>query len=288
MKKKDYLNSNTVKNFIDWIDYRLDKPNSFIHSYEMKKPNIIYRFTSIYSAYESYCWPFSYTDPISGRRITGRSFNDSFRSLNSLSNGLIESIRNSDVELCKSYCYSILDWGGVLNYNNRKIDSLGDGICKYFEYVIDRFNDDMSSEEYHEHNILMNSGFTKIYALCANEFIIYDGRVGAALGLLVRKFCEQNQLETVPAELSFAWGKGKESRYVSSAKNKRNPGNEIYKFPELLNNPNRHLENNIRANWLLCEIIDSTKSKFNELDSNARLIALESALFMIGYEVRNL
>lgn len=37
----------------------------------------------------------------------------------------------------------------------------------------------------------MNAGFTKYYALACDDVIIYDGRVGAALGLLAREFCKK-------------------------------------------------------------------------------------------------
>ena len=35
----------------------------------------------------------------------------------------------------------------------------------------------------------MNSGWTKVYALMLDDFPIYDGRVGAAMGYLVRRYC---------------------------------------------------------------------------------------------------
>jgi hypothetical protein len=133
---------------------------------------------------------------------------------------------------------------------------------------------------------MMNSGFTKIYALFIDDFIIYDGRVGAALGLMVREFCEESRLRGVPKELEFAWGRGKTTTYEPSSLNRRNPSNARYVFPELSNNPRRHLENNIRANWLLRDILNRTKSKFGKLDQDLQMLALESALFMIGDDVR--
>jgi hypothetical protein len=60
---------------------------------------------------------------------------------------------------------------------------------------------------------------------------------------------------------------------------------EWSRFPELIYNPKLHIENNIRANWLLRGILDSTESKFNKLDRDLQLVALESSLFMIGYDV---
>lgn len=64
--------------------------------------------------------------------------------------------------------------------------------------------------------------------------------------------------------------------------NRRNPGNEIYKFTSLTNNDKKHTLNNIYANWLIKEL--SEKSKFKNDNNSIR--KLESALFMIGYSVR--
>ncbi|GGG05468.1 hypothetical protein [Paenibacillus abyssi] len=286
MKRDDFLRSNLVKSFIDWISDRLDKPDSFIHVFDLKKPVKRWECSSIYSAFENYSWAFTYKDPLSGMKVTGSSFNDSLESLAKLSKGLINSIEVSNTEVCRNHCLSILDWGGVLRGNDKKIDTLGAGICSYLESTRSRFISDISSESYYNERVIMNSGFTKIYSLCMDDFIIYDGRVGAALGLLVRKYCEDNALNEVPVELVFAWGKGRESTYISSSQNKRNPGSVKYSFPELMyKNPERHTENNIRANWLLSEIVNNTNSKFNDLDKKVRMRALESALFMIGYKV---
>lgn len=286
MHKNDFLKSTYVRAFIDWIAKRLDMPNSFMHCYQMKKPNKSWECTSVYSAFENYCWPFTYTDPLSGTKIKGSSFSDSLESLSKLSEGLRKSITDSDNEACKNYCLAILEWGGVRANNDKRIDRLEESVCSYLETAIKRFGNDLSSEDYYDNGIIMNSGFTKIYSLCIDDFIIYDGRVGAALGLLVREFCKENGLDKVPFELSFAWGKGKEATYTNSKENKRNPGNEKYSFPELMNNPKRHTENNIRANWLLSEIVNNTDSSFSKLDKPVRMRALESALFMIGYDVK--
>ena len=285
MYKNEYLQSANIRNFIDWIEERLDKPNSFSHFYTMKRPATSWECHSIYSAYENYCWAFTYKDPFSGKKITGSSFTDNWESLSRLSVGLRRSISDLNVESCRNHCLSILEWGGVLNKNDKKINELGKDICNYLVNAKDTFTGDMLSREYYSNQIIMNSGFTKIYSLCIDGFIIYDGRVGAALGLLVRKFCEDNALDIVPTELTFAWGKGKESSYKSSKENKRNPGNNKYIFPELSNNPRRHTENNIRANWLLGEIVNNTESSFKKLDKKVQMRALEAALFMIGYKV---
>ena len=120
----------------------------------------------------------------------------------------------------------------------------------------------------------MNSGFTKIYALKYDNFIIYDSRVAAALGLLVRRYCQQNQLGEVPPNLAFHW----------SGTQKRNPSFGNYTFSRLNNNSRKHAEWNIKANWILNAVVNGLGT-FWGLEGNERLRALEAALFMIGYSV---
>lgn len=285
MNKKEFFDSEPVQGFMQWIQKKLDKPGSFPHSFYMKKPALNWSCDSIYSAYENYNWPFGAYDPVNGNKIYGNTFVESAGFLTKLSEGLKQSIETGDSESCKNHCFSILQWGGVLPKNDKKILGIGDNICSYLQNVKDILYPDVCRTGSNCGSLIMNSGFTKIYSLLIDGFIIYDGRVGAALGTLVRRYCENNQLASVPNELTFAWGKGKESTYTSSLENKRNPSQGKYIFPELQNNPKRHIENNIRANWLLKEILERTDSKFNKLDKTYRLRALEAALFMIGYDV---
>ena len=131
-------------------------------------------------------------------------------------------------------------------------------------------------------NIHMNAGYTKIYSLLLDNFIIYDGRVGAALGLLVRFFLEENHYDSIPQSLNFAFGLPKISHANKQELLKRNPSNHRFVFGALANNSKRHIENNIRANWLLNKV--TVESNFSTTSNPLR--SLEAALFMIGYDVR--
>ena len=188
MHRKEFLSSEAVKQFIYWIEPKMDSPNSFHHEYCMKKPVIEWECHSIYSAFENYVWAFNHSDPGKDISIKGKTFNDSFESLQMLSSGLRKSIEYGDNEGCRKHCYSILEWGGVLSKNEQRIKVLGDDICRYLISTRDIFTSDLALTDYYNEDIIMNSGFTKIYSLCIDNFVIYDGRVGAALGLLVRKF----------------------------------------------------------------------------------------------------
>jgi hypothetical protein len=141
------------------------------------------------------------------------------------------------------------------------------------------------------HEGIINSGFTKLYALLIDNFIMYDGRVGAALGLLGRLYAEEMGLEKIPQAIEFSFGSGKVSVGKQLAGNRRNPSKGRYKLSEFSGNHYRHINDNIKASWLLKALADKTTSRFALLPQgpllNERLTAIQSALFMIGYDVRS-
>ena len=285
MNKKDYINSRPVISFIEWINSILDVPNSFHHNYFLKRQKIDWKCDSIFSAFENYSWQFNYTNEFN-TIIKGSSFNECEEVLHTISGKLKKGVVQRNNEVCKEASRQILEWGGVTNRNIDKIDNMGQKWCVYLSETKKQFESNLDSNEYYKSEIIMNSGFTKIYSLLVDNFLIYDGRLGAALGLLVRGFCEENKLETIPEELNFSWGAGRESNINNKQKSRRNPSSDKYIFKSL-HSPKSHLENNIRANWLVQEILCNTKSKFGSLEESKRMRSLESALFMIGYHVRD-
>ena len=121
----------------------------------------------------------------------------------------------------------------------------------------------------------MNAGFTKIYALANPKLIAYDGRTGAALGFLVRQFCEKHRSLLDPA-LCFPWAPG------ASTMN-RNPSTELLHFKQLANRSRFHAEWKIRASWLIGAAAEQANSPWCKGDDGLRRI--EAALFMIGYDI---
>ena len=274
-----------MREFISWIEPKLDAPGSFYHSYFDKRQNRTWSCDSLYTAFQKYDWSFAMQDAQSHLTTRLRSFEETHSFLMNLSTNLKLSILENDNAACRENCLNVLKWGGVLAHNQNRIKTFDDGICSYLLVVGQRLSCDMDLHDYYNEGLIMNSGFTKIYSLCLDHFIMYDGRVGAALGLLVRRFCENRSMPAVPGTLRFAWGKGKEASYARGAQSRRNPSSGTWEFPELINNPRRHLESNIQANWLLEEILLKTSSRFNALPQHMRISAIQSALFMIGYSV---
>ena len=124
----------------------------------------------------------------------------------------------------------------------------------------------------------MNAGLTKFYALACDNVVIYDGRVGAALGYLVKLFCKENLISEVPNELSFRWG-------AQSGKNplNRNPSDAKLVFHKLPAGGPVWAENNIKANWILRSAIENSNAKWCSGPDGLRRV--EAALFVIGYSM---
>lgn len=122
----------------------------------------------------------------------------------------------------------------------------------------------------------MNSGYTKVYSLICADAVIYDGRVGAAMGLLVRHYCARLQANEVPPELRFPWG-------VARGGLNRDPSRDCLSFPRLRNDGAFHAEWNVKANWALAEAV--RKSAATWCSGNDGLRRVEAALFMLGYQV---
>lgn len=260
--KEDFLENDSVQEFIDWLAGKLDK--DFYHSYINRKECAKWSCNSIYNAYEKYIWD-------------KKNFNDNYIHLQKLKHEIRNSIAQNNNSDCKNICLKILKWGGVSQKNKDKIINTTD-IVSTLKIAQLKLSTGAIEEKQYYQDIHINSGFSKIYSLCIDDYVIYDSRVGAALGFLVREYCLEKHLNKVPPILKFAYANGRNLNV------NRNPSIGCYKFP-LLRKDN-YIPNNIKANWLLKKIL-SSPSKFKELPSSMQLQALDAALFMIGYEILN-
>jgi hypothetical protein len=162
-----------------------------------------------------------------------------------LSSQLIRQIDQEDDDGAASTCRCIFKWGGVAqnpNDNSRRWinEQLEEGILtkRLAEARNLLKNACASLDKYDGKYLRMNSAMTKIYAASAPEsLIIYDGRVGAALGLLARDYLELTKYEGgPPTHLAFLWGESR-SRHNP---NKRDPSTSEFRFPRLFGS-NREL-----------------------------------------------
>lgn len=138
-----------------------------------------------------------------------------------------------------------------------------------------------------------NAGFTKIYSLLFDDFVIYDSRVAAALCLLIVRFwCKRNlhsqRRVPIPRNLQFLC--------MPEYKNRRRDPNandlQIGTFPSGSGLPVfvRHLTSNVYANWILTaalqgSLFETEVVKYPHPYPVKAIRALEAALFMIGYNL---
>ncbi|OPL12264.1 MAG: hypothetical protein AVO34_07645 [Firmicutes bacterium ML8_F2] len=277
MKKDEYLSKNEVGSFIEWLIPRLDQENLFQHSYVDRRSGITWQCNSVYDAYKKYRWGFSFIDE-NGITQTGTTYADNELALNKLRNKLREAYLNQDAEaLCNISCI-VLEWGKVSNWNSNwcktKRDKLFQLYGKGMSMLKPAIADD--SGPFPER---FNSGMTKIYSLLLNDFIIYDGRVGAALGYLVICYCRRCRFTSVPPLIKFPWAPGKETNSANPKNRDPSSGNLLI---EPISGSAEHARWNLRASWLLKEAASRSK-KFSNLAEPLR--AIEAGLFMIGYDL---
>ena len=274
MKKTDYLQHEDVGAFINWLVPLLDQPGAFQHQYTQLKPKLHWQCDSLYSAYQNYQWK--------KLGLTATS-----KRLAALATVLQNSVHSNDSAGCLAASHQILEWGGVTasNADNLLAKHTAGELLPFFKRAYHELASDSADDAKIPQHVEMNSGFTKLYALLMPDFVIYDSRVGAALGLLVRRFCEDKKRANVPDVLSFAYAKARPAKGHQPGRNPRDPSTALHQFPALRNDAVFHTRHNLRANWLLRGVLDKTNSRFNSLPDGQQLRALEAALFMIGYQV---
>ena len=124
----------------------------------------------------------------------------------------------------------------------------------------------------------------KIYSLLCDDCVIYDGRVGAALGLLTRQFCEATGHTEVPSALEFAFGTPKEARNTKNTK-VRDPSHGPLRFPRLGPDARFHTVQARRANWFIGRALNRNPNAFSAGEEGFHELA--AGLFMVGYDLRD-
>jgi hypothetical protein len=224
--------------------------------------------------------------------------------LSSLTKKIDDAISQGDSEKCYSLCIEILKWGGVDQENKaQNIRELGQELASYLGQVRSFLNNkSLDSESIFEYQsktgkvfgLNLDSGTTKIYSLIANNFIIYDSRVGAALCMLVRAWYDTYSYKAggLSELMMFTWGSARKKIDGIKTSETRSPNNG--KHPRMLNfheakkqNPVKRFSDNVHSSWLLSKLLenDDTCGGFASFPESQRVHAFESALFMIGYSV---
>jgi hypothetical protein len=259
------------------------------------------RLKSLKSAYESYYWPTNSLVAVSDgtadededecsvvSQFHGVAFDRESNEarLTELRKSLTCALRNSDAGMTFTAAMKILDWGQVYKgsvgwlIQNHESGELVKAIKRAIEILDgDLLSDATSFGKMPA--LRMDSGMTKVYSLASERSIIYDDRVGAALGLIVTNFLKDNvehqcnaDKDKVPEALKF----------MRSATPSRNPSLGDFKFPPKKSGA-LHAQSNLMANWMMCKVAGDLPSLWDKRELFEKLQAMESALFMLGYGV---
>lgn len=202
----------------------------------------------------------------------------------------------NDCFAAREACLQIFKWGGVANkpgdasllwVETRFADqTLCHSILQAVKLLRPASNESLTA--FDGTNLLMNSAMTKIYAAAAPDgIIIYDGRVGAALGLLVRKWLEGIGGSVVPPDLAFRWGPNQKT--PNNNVETRDPSQEGFEFINLYRsstkgpNPAEIWAGLVRVT---SRILHAAIRVLAAQGREVRLLDLERALFMVGFDVR--
>lgn len=189
-------------------------------------------------------------------------------------------------------CLEILEWGGVEGVSSKWLrESCDQGLLhNKINKAIELLKAGPEHGEWHRfdnHDIVMNSALTKVYALADPKNIpIYDGRVGAGLGLLVTFYLEGLSCppDEVPAELQFRWGAG-QTAPKKGIQHPRNPSTGCYKFNKLRTDTDDHAVWCWRTGRVLRHAVELINNNEIKKPNPVELRDIEEALFMIGNAV---
>ncbi len=261
---------NKNKTLFEFLEERISDKIQ-VYEYEHVKLKKTLTFNGLFNAYENYEW-------------NGIKKEETTENLNRLKVDIVSNKKTAYEE--------ILKWGNVYSkWNKIKLEKVfKEGEKKYFERVsriVSRFNINQPFKEFKEAwdadvikgEIFMNSGFTKIYSLYFDDFVIYDSRVGAALAFFVNEYIEKGGELAKDDRHRFSIPPSRDNK-------RRNPEG---RFNIIGQDPAKFFYNNLVANHLIKSVLENTKSDFKNINSvSERMRALEMALFMIGYDVKKI
>ena len=278
MTKEAFLADPDVKEMRPWVAARFDSTSGWTHKYVDRRTGNRWSCDSLTDAFRQYRW-------------NRESWRENNTRLDSYRRDLREAVGDDNVDRAADACERILRWGGVRARNGVYLRSHRSSLLdelRHLQAVIDGNHTPSPSEMRQDPSVAdtecrMNAGFVKIYSLLCDHCVIYDGRVGAALGLLVRQFCEHTGRTTVPRRLAFAFGSPKEARKARCRK-LRDAGRNGLRFPRLRSSSLHHTAQLMRANWFLRSILETGAWPGSAGEDGFHELA--AGLFMVGYDLR--
>jgi len=279
LNKASYLADPDVREMLSWLREQFEPNGRFTHTYTDRRSRQSWQCDGLHHAFTSYRW-------------NDKPWAENKRVLDDFRLSLRDAVANGDEAGAFNVSRGILRWGGVWANNGPHLEKRrAEGVLlselKHLAGVLSSPNEPSRSDLLRVAGdkstmCRMNAGFVKIYSVLLDEFVIYDGRVGAALGLIVRQFCEQTERDDVPEALRFASGSPKEAAKAAAPKT-RNPSLGSYRFPKLRRDCHFHSLQAMRASSLLQATLEGHCGRFSS--GEAGFHELAAALCMVGYDL---
>lgn len=278
MAFSDTKERNWSTEFATWLSQRWSS-EPFRHKYTLREkgrstsgPKRVWTIDNLLQAKDGYTW-------------NGKCLADTEAEVTQLRQRLLGALTRRDELEALNASFDILKWGKVFSPTKHgerasvvwlKRAHADHNLCFKLTGSVDALKQGDCSR-FDGKDLMMNSGITKIVSFADPEdkLIIYDGRVGAALGYLVRLFLQQSGTRNVPNQLLYGWG-GAKTKGVN-----RNPSTETYRFPGLWQGAEKD-RSHARMMFLASDLIDHARRQTSP-QTNSR--DWEAALFMVGYEV---
>ncbi len=225
-----------------------------------------FRVSSLLQCRKGSCWE-------------GKNYEETEKKLSELSEKLRDAIETRNQPATEEAFCQIYTWGGMSCKGNIsgtmfKKWSANNQLAQKIEESVNIISTGDGLEKFDNDALFMNSGYTKVVSLASDPekpLIIYDGRVGAALGHLVTLAMQKEGFDGVEEQLRFPWGRARTEGV------NRNPSNEVIKFPNLFNmKSERHAQAMHDASRIACKVATNLSITPREF---------EAALFMWGYSV---
>ena len=234
--KDSFLGDPDVEELSKWIAAHFRPSSGWEHSYVNRKTDDGWSCCGLADAFGQYSW-------------RGKSWRETTERLDRLRHDLRSAVKRRNTEDAVAVCEKVLRWGGVSAHNVRRLRSrkhvliaeLGHMRCVLARNHTPSRRDMLIQTAGPATECRMNAGFVKIYSLLCEYCVMYDGRVGAALGLLVRQFCDDTLRLEVPPPLAFAFGSAREGSNPKNPKI-RNPSRGALRFPKLRQDSRFHTD----------------------------------------------
>jgi hypothetical protein len=305
LNRDSFLADPDVAEFTDFLAGYLGIGNGQLaHSYLHRKEGYEWQCNSLFDAAARYRYPIA---PEMRHYCGGTAPNHFYRTLvdnaavlDAIETKIKVGLHKSDNTIVSDAANEILIWGGTDRggHNSAAIADLNATPGQFLGYIGacdasfgNGLSVDLSKLRASGYGLRSNAGFTKIYSMCFKDFVIYDSRVAAALGMLITRFWlrkspvgSKTVSLQIPSSLSLVWLAGTPGSIRDPNKN----GAGIYGFPSHTHVD--HLLSNIKANWILAKAASGShfesmvKDRPHQFPVTA-LRALEAAMFMLGYDL---